>query len=364
MSFRRMLKGASRRSSVPQQPDEDSQPTEITVHPKTNYPHHVWDTLKNKQTVEVVTPIDPSTPKPKDHVRFVCISDTHSLTHRMKEPIPDGDVLIHAGDFTKISGPQEVQDFNDFLGRTRFVCISDTLSKMSYLSKSVPRGDVLIHAGSFSNVGLPREVSAFNDFMGTLPHRHKIVIAGNHEVTFDEELMRERNSHVFMSFASAFQGLKEDDWKSIKSKLTNCIYLEDSEVRVMGFRIYGSPWQPVFCDWGFNLPRGQALLNKWNKIPEGVDILVTHGPPLGHGDVTRDATRVGCVELLSTIQRRVRPKYHVFGHIHEGYGMTTDGHTVFVNASICDVRYRPNNKPIVFDLPTPRVPTVEAESSV
>ncbi|XP_054774277.2 metallophosphoesterase domain-containing protein 1-like [Lytechinus pictus] len=199
---------------------------------------------------------------------------------------------------------------------------------------------------------------------GTLPHRHKIVIAGNHELTFDQQLMSERNSHVFMSFASAFEGLKKNEWKEIRSLLTNCTYLEDSQTHVMGFKIYGSPWQPVFCDWGFNLPRGQALLDKWNKIPEDTDILITHGPPLGHGDLASNGCRAGCVELLSTVQRRVRPKYHVFGHIHEGYGVTTDGQTTFVNAAICDVHYRPCNPPIVFDLPTPRVPTVEAESSV
>ena len=78
--------------------------------------------------------------------------------------------------------------------------------------------------------------------IGTLPHKHKIVIAGNHEVTFDRQLMMEQNSHVFMSFATAFNDLKEEDWKNIRNLLTHCIYLEDAEVNVLGFRIYGSPW--------------------------------------------------------------------------------------------------------------------------
>ncbi|KAJ8791786.1 hypothetical protein J1605_020508 [Eschrichtius robustus] len=77
--------------------------------------------------------------------------------------------------------------------------------------------------------------------------------------------------------------------------------------------------QPWFYGWGFNLPRGQALLEKWNLIPEGVDVLVTHGPPLGFLDwVPKKMQRVGCVELLNTVQRRVQPRLHVFGHIHEG----------------------------------------------
>eukprot|EP00064_Thunnus_orientalis_P017754 superscaffoldBa00003860_g17840 len=113
--------------------------------------------------------------------------------------------------------------------------------------------------------------------------------------------------------------------------------------------------QPWYYGWGFNLPRGQALLDKWNQIPDNTDILVTHCPPLGFLDwVPKKMQRVGCMELLNTVQRRVQPKLHVFGHIHEGYGMMTDGTTTFVNASACTVNFLPMNPPIVFDLPNPR----------
>ncbi|KAI4897107.1 hypothetical protein NFI96_001357 [Prochilodus magdalenae] len=79
-----------------------------------------------------------------------------------------------------------------------------------------------------------------------------------------------------------------------------------------------TPW---FNGWGFNLPRGQSLLDKWNQIPEDTDILMTHGPPLGFRDwVPKELQRVGCVELLNTVQRRVRPKLHVYGGIHEDLG--------------------------------------------
>ncbi|KAG8005737.1 Metallophosphoesterase domain-containing protein 1 [Nibea albiflora] len=70
--------------------------------------------------------------------------------------------------------------------------------------------------------------------------------------------------------------------------------------------------------------------------------------------VPKKMQRVGCMELLNTVQRRVQPKLHVFGHIHEGYGMMTDGTTTFVNASACTVNFLPMNPPIVFDLPNPR----------
>lgn len=135
--------------------------------------------------------------------------------------------------------------------------------------------------------------------------------------------------------------------------LTSAIYLEDSLVTVCGIKIYGAPWQPVFCDWGFNLNRGEDILKKWQTIPADLDILMTHGPPVGHGDLTGGKNNVGCVELLNTVQKRVKPKFHVFGHIHEGYGVTSDGYTTFINASTCTRRYLPTNAPIVFDFIIP-----------
>uniref|UniRef100_A0A8C4Q394 Metallophosphoesterase domain containing 1 n=1 Tax=Eptatretus burgeri TaxID=7764 RepID=A0A8C4Q394_EPTBU len=111
---------------------------------------------------------------------------------------------------------------------------------------------------------------------------------------------------------------------------------------------------PLHFGWGFNLQRGQPLLDKWNLIPKGIDILMTHGPPLGFRDwVPKVLQRAGCVELLNTVQKRVRPKLHVFGHIHEGYGIMTDSYTTYINASICTVSYQPINLPIIMDLPNP-----------
>ncbi|XP_008842950.1 metallophosphoesterase domain-containing protein 1 isoform X1 [Nannospalax galili] len=200
-------------------------------------------------------------------------------------------------------------------GYTRFVCVSDTHSRTDPIQ--MPYGDVLIHAGDFTELGLPSEVKKFNEWLGSLPYEYKIVIAGNHELTFDQEFMADLIKQDFYYFPSVSK-LKPENYENVQSLLTNCIYLQDSEVTVRGFRIYGSPWQPWFYGWGFNLPRGQALLEKWNLIPEGVDVLITHGPPLGFLDwVPKKMQRVGCVELLNTVQRRVQPRLHVFGHIHE-----------------------------------------------
>lgn len=138
--------------------------------------------------------------------------------------------------------------------------------------------------------------------------------------------------------------------------------------------------QPTFGGWAFNIHRGEQCLSKWNLIPNDVDVLVTHTPPVGHGDLVCCGERAGCVELLSTIQKRVKPKYHIFGHIHEGkleeqnlvtfnesrvqisicnelftlgYGITSDGKIIFINASTCDINYVPSNLPVVFDIPLP-----------
>jgi hypothetical protein len=118
----------------------------------------------------------------------------------------------------------------------------------------------------------------------------------------------------------------------------------------MHLRFYSSPWTIEFYDWAFNLPEdriGQA----WERMPAGIDVLVTHGPPYGRYDMSSAGHRAGCRHLLNHVQARVRPRLHVFGRIHEGYGTSWDGQTLFVNASNLNDRYRPVNPCIVVDFP-------------
>jgi Icc-related predicted phosphoesterase len=100
-------------------------------------------------------------------------------------------------------------------------------------------------------------------------------------------------------------------------------------------KFYGSPWQPAFNDWAFNLPRGKPLAEVWAKIPEGVDVLITHGPPKGFGDETKGGKGEGCEDLLERV-RAARPRLHLFGHIHESGGAWTEGATTFVNCTTWD----------------------------
>lgn len=209
----------------------------------------------------------------------------------------------------------------------RLVCISDTHS-LHHRIPEIPEGDVLIHSGDCLGAGTLKNVEDLNNWLGTLPHRHKILIAGNHDWVFQEapELAREA--------------------------LTNATYLEDSGVEIEGVRFWGSPWTPTFLDWAFMLDRGQALHNHWEQIPENTDVLITHGPPKGIGDEVQMGFRcqnVGCEDLLHRI-RQLSLKAHIFGHIHEGYGEYLLGKARLVNASTCTARYEPTNPPIVLDI--------------
>lgn len=194
----------------------------------------------------------------------------------------------------------------------RIVAMADTHTFHDELH--VPDGDVLIHAGDMARAGTLEELAGVASFLRALPHRHKIVVAGNHDTAFQTEPAAAR---------ALFDGFH---------------YLEDTEVTLDGVRIYGSPWQPAFNDWAFNLERGEALAEKWALIPEGIDVLVTHGPPRGFGDRTPDNRGEGCADLRARVLE-VRPKLHLFGHIHQDRGLWRSEDVTFVNVTTweCDL---------------------------
>lgn len=209
----------------------------------------------------------------------------------------------------------------------RIICLSDTHGRHNF---SVPDGDVLVHAGDLTMMGTEKQMLEVNAWLGTLPHPHKVIIAGNHDWGFQKEPLK------------------------FRQLITNAHYLQDSEVTVAGVRIFGQPWQPFFFDWAFNLPRGTLIRQKWDMIPQGIDVLLTHGPAYGFGDWVQNGwnpngENVGCRDLLDAIIR-ARPKLHVSGHIHPGHGEYAGHGTIFVNAAICDDNYAPTQEPIVIDL--------------
>ena len=215
--------------------------------------------------------------------------------------------------------------------KKRITFISDTHGLHAHFTSKaygnlLGSGDVLIHAGDVSNVGRMTEIDDFLDWFSNVDYTHKVFIAGNHDWGFEKmteipEIFREKNVH----------------------------YLFDSMVEIDGLKIYGSPWQPEFFDWAFNLPRmGSELQEKWDLIPEGLDILVTHGPPWGSLDYTPNGLNVGC-ELLHEKVIQVSPKIHVFGHIHYSYGQKHFNGVEYINASVLGENYRPKNKPVMID---------------
>lgn len=209
----------------------------------------------------------------------------------------------------------------------RVVLLSDTHGLHDRVI--IPEGDILVHAGDLTSSGKMKEVAAAAAWIRKQPHKHKIVVAGNHDWLF------ERNLALALEFMQG-EGL---------------VYLQDTETTIEGLRFYGSPWQPFFCNWAFNVPRG-GLRPYWDKIPSGLDFLITHGPPMGILDQAAPhlgSEHVGCQDLMDVVEI-VKPKYHVFGHIHGSSGIRRYENTTFINASVCDEAYRPVNPPRVVEL--------------
>lgn len=213
----------------------------------------------------------------------------------------------------------------------RIVCISDTHNCNEQIN--VADGDVLIHAGDSLTNGTGAELESVVGWLTSLPHKYKILIAGNHDRIFESSPFEAR--------------------AMLPPSIT---YLQDSKAEIMGLMFYGAPWQPRFYDWAFNLDRGREMAEKWALIPEDTNILVTHGPPHGILDEVEakfGTSSEGCEELrkrVSQLSGSGRLKLHVFGHIHCGYGLHEELGIKFVNASICDEQYQPTQLPIVIDL--------------
>ena len=235
----------------------------------------------------------------------------------------------------------------DHTQKARVICVSDTHNRHRDLD--IPSGDIFIHAGDITQSGTLPELEDFNEWLATLPHKHKIVIGGNH----DEILC--------------------SDSINKNSVFTNCTYLEFSSVSVYGWKIYGYPssiklfsnpdasylsgFIYSFLDYlkpykAFQVHmRTKEHQDALSSIPSDCDILVSHGPPYGAGDLTNRGRMNGDKELRSLIDTQIKPKYHIFGHIHEAYGVSNNGITTFINAASPKYPWAKGelNSPVVFD---------------
>lgn len=211
--------------------------------------------------------------------------------------------------------------------------ISDTHNKHKQITNHLPGGDLIVHAGDATSRGYKHEIQQFLKwFNGLDNYTHKIFIAGNHDFGFQDNPTECKEMLDFYNKVTYLQDNME-------------IIGDDYQTSV---KVWGSPWQPEFFNWAFNLPRmGEQLKEKWNNIPIDVDILVTHGPAWGHLDTVKTIpnNNLGC-ELLNERIGVVIPKIHVCGHIHTGYGYKFNGTTHFINASVLNEDYVYSQKPI------------------
>lgn len=212
------------------------------------------------------------------------------------------------------------------MSRLTIAAISDTHTH--HRTVRVPDADVLVFSGDLMGSGYRHnEVKDFAEWFSDQPHKHKLMIAGNHDRMFESQL-----AYCLSKFSD-----------------NGFVYLENTGYDIDGFKFWGSPVQPWFYNWAFNVERGEAIKKYWDMIPNDTDVLITHGPPYGILDTVYDGQKnLGCEELWKTIHDRLSLKVHIFGHIHGGYGHESRPYSKmvdFYNASICDEDYRPVNEP-------------------
>lgn len=218
----------------------------------------------------------------------------------------------------------------------KIVCISDVHGKWSKLV--IPECDILISAGDYSFRGELHMVRDFHKWMGKQPAKHKISVQGNHE------------KQVEANFTLSKQ-MAEEACPGIH-------FVDEGLVEVEGLKIWCSAITRFFHNWAWNRHPGEEIQKHWDLIPNDSDIIVTHGPCYGLGDslvqfngmkCEWEELKLGDGQLLKKVLE-VKPKLHVSGHIHPGYGIYGQSGIIFVNAAICDDSYTPVNKPIIVDL--------------
>jgi len=205
----------------------------------------------------------------------------------------------------------------------KIICISDTHNQ--HLNLDIPEGDVIIHAGDFTENGTKAETFNFLGWFSELPHKHKILIAGNHDFYL------EKNS----AHTDAI----------IPNKIN---YLMDSGIRIENVNFWGSPFTPGDGHWAFNKTRGSQISHHWNIIPQNTDFLITHGPPFGILDELDNKHHIGCEKLAKRI-RNLKLKHHLFGHVHNDYGIVRTKTIVFINSASLDEKYRSINAPLIIN---------------
>ncbi|WP_298646359.1 metallophosphatase domain-containing protein [uncultured Proteiniphilum sp.] len=196
----------------------------------------------------------------------------------------------------------------------RILHLSDTHNRHHQLV-NMSEADLIVHSGDISFAGSEDEAIDFIRWFSALPYKYKVFIAGNHDNCLH---------------GANIDGLPE-----------NCFYLCDSSIMIDGLKFYGVP---MFMEDAISGNYDESI----QKIPDDTDILITHQPPYGVLDNSANI-HYGDHNLLQTVLD-IRPRYHLFGHIHNVYGVEKGKNTIFSNASLVDEQYRLLNKPFLFDI--------------
>lgn len=234
----------------------------------------------------------------------------------------------------------------------KIVHISDTHCSLHEIP--VPDGDLLIHSGDATYMGTQPQLFDFMRLYSAMPHALKLFVGGNHDFGLESD-------------PGLYAKLMADI--GIVYLDNSCATIDREKLTVeMGYNpgpnkitVYGSPITPEFGRWAFMKERGPEIKRYWDMIPK-VDILVTHGPPYGILDAVNRGSRsdvrlgetgphiehVGCEDLLEAV-RRVKPRYHLFGHLHGSWGQVKVGETTFFNSACMDEVYEPRHPAQVFE---------------
>lgn len=207
---------------------------------------------------------------------------------------------------------------------------------------TIPECDLLISAGDYSYKGFPDVVFEFHTWLSKQPAKFIISCQGNHELWVEK------------NFREALDIVKAID--------PRIIFIAEGSVNLKGLKIWCSAVTPHFHNWAWNVPRGEDIKKNWDRIPSDTVILITHGPAYGIldqidpygpkmvGTLEGTGAHIGCEDLRNKTSELEKLKLHVFGHIHGSSGEYDENFVHYVNASICNEKYRPVNPVRVWDL--------------
>ena len=170
--------------------------------------------------------------------------------------------------------------------------------------KNLPEADVIVHSGDITMTGGADEAIDFMEWFCDLPYAHKVFIAGNHD---------------FCLHGGEPDGLDP-----------NCHYLCNDYAVIEGLKFYGIPLSVETAVSG-------TLAASYAAIPNDTDVLITHQPPLNILDLS-EGFNYGSPELRNAVMR-IRPRAHLFGHIHDAAGTVTAGDIVFSNGAVLNGSY-------------------------